>query len=188
MSISLSSAAGLLAGLSLLIGCGGGGAERPDSPTAPVGVLIPDVRGVYSAPDFWTFEALRLADGTMITWSCGGRVTILRQSGTDILGTFLSMPADGESCEPTTGDITSGIVGDNGRVFFETDISGQDPSEFFALPGCVLVTQDSLWRGSAGDRLIASRRLTVDCPADGRLEITGRAAGPRTSRYASGSN
>ena len=182
MSVPLSRAAGLLLGLSLLIGCGEGGGEDGRSPTAPSS-STPNIRGVYSAPSFWTFETLRLADGTRVTWNCRGRVTIVRQTGTDFLGSFTLMPPDTQRCEVTTGNIT-GVVRDDARISFEASVTGQNPNEFFALPGCLLVTQDPLWIGSlAGNRLVASRSLTVDCPADGRLQVTARTDGPRTEVF-----
>ena len=182
MSAPLSRDAGLLLGLSLLIGCGGDGDQRLAIPTAP-GSSLPSIRGVYSAPGFWTFEALRLANAATVTWNCEGRVTIIRQSGTDFLGTFASSPPDGQFCERATGNITSGIVRADAGISFDTSVTEQDPNKFFALPGCVVVTQDALWSGTAnGDRFVASRSLTVDCPADGRMQITARADGSRTTR------
>ena len=183
MMVPLSRAVGFLLGLSLLIGCtedeGGGGGL----PTAP-GFSTPSIRGIYSAPDFWTFEVLRLADDTRVTWTCMGRVTIARQTGTDFLGSFTLVPPDTQRCEDTSGNISSGVVRDDAWISFEAGVTGEDPIEFFALPGCVVVTQDSLWTGTvAGNRFVASRGLTVDCPSDGRVQITSRADGPRTATF-----
>ncbi len=187
LSVPLSGAAGLLLGLSLLIGCGGGEgeAEGGGNPTAP-GFSTPIIRGVYSAPGFWTFESLRLADGTRATWNCEGRVTILRQTGTDFLGSFTLTPPDTQRCEVTTGNIRGGVVRRDARISFEADVTGQDPTDFLALPGCSLVTQDTLWTGSVvGDRIVASHGLTLDCPAEGRIRITGRADGNRSATFTS---
>ncbi len=185
MSVQPSRSVGLILGLSLLIGCGGSSPENRVTPTAP-GFSTPDIRGVYSAPAFWTFETLRLADGARVSWTCSGRVTIVRQSGPDFLGTFAANPPDGRLCAVATGNITSGVVRRDAGVSFETVVPGQDTDEFFALPGCVVVTQDALWSGRAiGDRFVASRSLTVDCPGDGRMEVTGRADGSRSAALAS---
>ncbi|MCP3995458.1 MAG: hypothetical protein GY722_10390 [bacterium] len=176
----------MLLGLSLLIGCGSDGGEGGGSPTAPGLLSTPNIRGVYSAPDFWTFEVLRLADGTSDTWNCMGRVTIVRQTGTDFLGSFTLIPPDSQRCEVTTGNISGGVIRDDARITFGADVTGPDPNQFFALPGCDLMTQDPLWIGSvAGDRFVASRVLTVDCPTDGRVQITARADGPRTAIFES---
>ena len=180
MSVLPSRTATVLVGICVLIGCGGTENESRELPAAPL-FSTPSVRGVYTGPAFWTFEAFRLADGTTVTWSCGGRVSIVRQTGADILGTFSLSPSDGQLCESATGNLTGGIVRRDAGISFGTEVPGQAPGEFFALPDCVVVTQGGLWSGTAnGDRLVASRRLTVDCPADGRMEITGRADGSRS--------
>lgn len=180
MRVPLSRAAGILLGASLLIGCGGNGDEGGGLPTAP-GFTTPRIVGVYSGPTFWSFEATRLADGARLGWSCGGRVQVIRQSGPDFLGTFGLSPSDGQRCEAASGEITSGIIRRNAGISFNTAVPGQDPNEFFALPSCVVVSGDGLWTGTAnGDRFVANRRLTVDCPGDGRLDVTGRADGSRT--------
>lgn len=180
MSALPNRAASLLAGLCVLVGCGGDENESRGLPTAP-GFSTPSIRGVYSGSAFWSFEALRLADGTTVTWSCGGRVTIIRQSGADILGTFSMSPSDGQLCETATGNLTGGILRRDARILFGTDVPGQAPDEFFGLPGCVVVSQDEMWSGRAnGERLVASRGMTVDCPGDGRMEIIGRADGSRS--------
>ena len=180
MSALPSRAATALAGLCVLIGCGGSDNEGRQLPTAP-GFSTPSIRGVYSGPAFWSFEALRLADGTTVTWTCDGRVSIIRQSGNDILGTFSLGASGGQRCEAATGNLTGGIVRRDARISFGTDVPGQAPDEFFALPGCVVVDQGGLWSGTAnGEHLVASRSLTVDCPGDGRMEISGRADGSRS--------
>lgn len=181
MNASLTRAAGLLLGLFILTGCGGTREEVRGLPTAP-GFTLPSIRGVYSAPGFWSFEALRLADATTITWSCEGRVTVVRQSGTDFLGTFTANPPDGQLCTHASGDMTGGIVRADTRISFDTRVTEQDPDTFFAFPDCVVVTQEAVWSGTAnGDHFIATRRLTVDCPADGRMEVTAKARGSRTT-------
>ena len=173
-------AARFLLVLSLLGGCGTDGDS--DIPTAP-GLAIFNIRGVYSAPGFWTFEAVREADGTTIFWSCEGRVTVLRQTVTDFLGNFALMPPE-ERCGVATGDVTSGVIREGAQISFLTTATEQAPDEFFAIPGCVLVTQDPLWTGSvAGGRMVAQRGLTVDCPTDGRLQIIARVDGPRTEVF-----
>ncbi len=88
--------------------------------------------------------------------------------------------ADTQSCATTEGTISGGVVRGGGQITFGTIVPGQGSNEFFALPGCVLVNQAPQWTGSVtGDRLVASLSLTVDCPADGRVQITGRADGSR---------
>lgn len=172
-----------LLSLSVLGGCNSSPGEFGPNPTAP-GFSRPDIRGVYSGVDFWTLEAVRLADGVSLTWSCSGRVTVIRQSGADFLGTFALGPPDQQLCPNTSGDLTGGIVGANAQISFSTVVPGQDPNEFFGLPGCDLVAQDPLWGGLAnGDRFVASRGLTVDCPAEGRLQITATADGSRTADF-----
>ena len=65
-----------------------------------------------------------------------------------------------------------------------TIVDGQDPNQVFGLPECDLLTQDPLWSGrAAGERLIASRTLVADCPAEGRVQVTVRAEGPRTTVF-----
>ncbi len=183
LTIPRSRSAGLWLGLFLLIGCGGGEGEGRGGPTEP-GSAIPNIRGIYSAPTFWTFEALRLADGTSFSWSCMGRVTIARQTGRDFLGSFEMMPPETPRCEDTSGNISGGVLQEDARISFLTTVSGQASDEFFGLPGCGVVTQEPLWTGSAaGNRLSVSRGATVDCPADGRLQVTVRAEGPRTTVF-----
>ncbi len=122
----------------------------------------------------------------MFAWSCMGRVTVIRQTDTDFLGSFILMPPDSQRCEFTTGNVSGGVVRDDAGITFLTSVTGQDSNEFFALPGCVVVTQDLLWNGSAAsNRLVASRGLTVDCPAEGRLQVTARIDGPRTEVFTS---
>lgn len=181
-TVPLPRAAGLLLGLCLLFGCGETEGAGRGGPTAP-GLPIPTIRGVYSAPSLWTFETLRLADGAQETWNCVGSVSILRQSGVDFFGRFTSSPPDPERCDDIDGDINSGVVLSDARISFATTVPGQD-GELFALPGCALVTQDLLWTGSiVGERLVASRGATVDCPTDGRVRITSRIDGPRTTNF-----
>ena len=175
-------AARLLLIYSFFIGCSEDGSEGRGGLTAPGSSTPPDIRGVYSAPNFWSFEAIRLADGEMATWNCRGRVTISRQTFPDFPGTFLLTPPDPQRCEMTTGNLSGGVVRNDGRILFATSATGQDPDVFFALPDCVVVGQDPLWTGRViGDRFVASTDLTVDCPADVRLRITGRAEGSRTA-------
>ena len=181
MRAPLSTITCLLLGLCLLIGCGANDGENLIIPTAP-GSVTPSILGVYAAPTFWTFEALLLSDGTTLTWSCAGRVTVLRQSGTDFLGTFALNPPDGQRCEAATGNLTGGIIRRDARVSFDTRTVDQDPDEFFALPGCAVASEGGLWNGRAnGDGFVASRRMTVDCPVDGRMQITARVDGQRTT-------
>lgn len=185
MSTTLGKAALLAVGLPLLLGCGGDPRERATPPTAP-GFATPSIRGAYASASFWTFDAVRLADATRFSWTCRGRVTVVRQSGADFLGTFASALSAERRCDAVTGDIIGGVVRRDASITFDTIVPGRDPGEFFALPGCALVTQDTLWSGRAnGDRFFASRGLTVDCPAEGRIQVTARADGSRTDPFAS---
>ncbi len=183
--VALSTAAGILLGAYFLIGCGDAEGEGRGGPTEP-GFSTPNIRGVYSAPTFWTFETLQLADGARDTWNCMGNVTIVRQTVTDFLGTFLVMPPDPQRCEFVTGNVSAGVISEGARISFATSVPGQESDEFLAPPGCAVVTQEPLWTGSiVGERMVASRGLTVDCPAGGRVQITGRVEGPRTTVFES---
>jgi len=156
-----------------IVSCGGGS----KSPTAPAAPSLPAISGTYSSSTFWSFRFADVATGQSLTLTCPGSATI-QQSGSTFTGSFVMQSS--ADCDPSSGQIRSGQLASDGGVSFDIVIPGGDPNSLTALTGCVVVSGDSLLRGSIRTGVLdTSASAVLGCPGNVRISLTMRWLGYR---------
>jgi hypothetical protein len=172
----------------LLCGCGGG----PATPSAPSASNLPQISGTYAGPTtdstvsppfqvlLWTIKFARARDNrpSASFRSCTGTL-LIQQTGSTFTGTF----SQGETCAPTTGVVTGGVVRADGGVTFAVRASAADPLAWTGFAGCTLAIPGTMdFTGTvAGGLLDASfaHDALIECPNDGSVTVNVRLRGAR---------
>lgn len=145
--------------LPLLLACD---AERP--------AAFPEARGTYASTEMWK-TVFTYADGSVLDGvDCPGSITVERQDGASLHGSFVVGPR----CANTRGEM-SGQIDATGRVTLDLRSAGA----YQTLLGCTYVSGDRAWKGQlSGDTLSVRLEATLDCPPTDGVRVVRTGKGP----------
>jgi hypothetical protein len=145
--------------LPLTLACG---AETP--------AQFPEARGTYSSQQMWR-TVFAYADGSVLSGDdCAGSITVDRQDGPELSGSFVV------ACrfEEQRGEM-SGRIDGAGRLTLDLRSAGA----YQTMLRCTYVSGDRGWTGQlSGDTLSVRLQAVLDCPPDSGVHVVRTGKGP----------
>ena len=125
----------------------------------------------------WTIKFSR-SGSQFLFRSCTGTL-VLQQTGSGFTGSF----TQGDSCPPTSGQITNGAVQADGTVTFSIAGPASDPLAWTGFAHCTMTVPGTMGlTGTATNGLLDAsfaHDALIDCPNEGSVSLNVRLRGKR---------